>query len=120
MAAMSMFRLHKRIVVTIAGLAFLLCQGAALAQACLTMPQGAAGAATQQPCHGSGNESSVQGSCQYVSSAVPDVPVHPAAEAPALTAQVVPIAAVPGLAFDPLPFLYRPPPHSLLHCCLRN
>jgi hypothetical protein len=126
MLAMLMSRLSKRVVGAVAGIAFLLCQSAAFAQACVTMPQNPAGAAAQQPCHGSGDESSQNpatgphGGCQYVSSAVPDLPVYPATEAPAPIARAIHLAAMPVLPFALAPLRLEPPPHSILHCCLRN
>jgi hypothetical protein len=126
MAAMSVFRLQKRVAAVIAGLAFFLCQSIALAQACLTSVPGLQGAATQQPCHGAGEksdsntQSGVQGGCHYVFSAVPDVPVHAAMDTPPLTVRAAQVASVLVSLFDPPLLWVDPPPHSILHCCLRN
>ena len=127
MAAMSMFRLPKRVLATIAGIAFLLCQSVALAQACWLTAQASEGASIQQPCHGAGDESgpntqsNVQGSCHYVFSSVPDVPVHAAVETPSLVARADQAATSMLIAaFEPPSLRVEPPPHSILHCCLRN
>jgi hypothetical protein len=84
-------------------------------------------AAAMQPCHGSGDQSgsssdSTHGSCQYVSP-TPDsgTSVIAAADLPAITIRFDVVAAQKPLkSVEPTLLRIEPPPHSLLHCCLRN
>jgi hypothetical protein len=127
MAAMFLSRLHKRAIASIAGMAFLVCQSMALAHACMTMPGQPDAAAMQQPCHDTGGQAdsnpqpSGPGGCHYASPAVPDLPVFSAADLPAIAVRVAsPAVAVPASLFDLALLQVEPPPHSILHCCLRN
>jgi hypothetical protein len=124
---MLMSRLNKRVVAAVAGIAFLLCQSAAMAQACLTMSAPAQATAAEQPCHGaagqvdSNSQSGGQSACSFVSSAAPDLPVFSAAGSPAVIARAYTAAdAISASRFDPHLLRVEPPPHFVLHCCLRN
>lgn len=126
MPAMLMSRLNKRVVAAIAGIAFLLCQSAALAQACLMMSAPAQASAAEQPCHGEGGqaESNSQSGglsgCHFAAPATPDLPVFSPADLPVVVAHVHVADVLPAALLD-LPLLrVEPPPHSILHCCLRN
>jgi hypothetical protein len=126
MPAMLMSRLNKRLVATVAGIAFLLCQSAAMAQACLLMSTPAQAAAAEQPCHGEGGqaESNSQSGglsgCHFASPAAPELPVFSPADLPVFVARAHAADVLPAALLD-LPLLkVEPPPHSILHCCLRN
>ena len=122
---MFLTRDRRQTIAAIAGVALLLCQGMALAQACVMGSPAMDLGAASSPCHGEGDQqpSSSKGmpECQTASAAVADVPVFPISDFPALTVRAgQALAAVPvgALAFPLL--RVEPPPHSLLHCCLRN
>jgi hypothetical protein len=98
----------------------------ALAQACLTMAPQPDSGAVQQPCHGtsgqadSNPQAAGQGSCHYASPAVADLPIFSAADLPSIVARASDaIASAPASRLAP-PAKVEPPPHSILHCCLRN
>jgi hypothetical protein len=127
MPAMLMSRLNKRVVAAIAGIAFLLCQTVAMAQACLTMSAPEQASASQKPCHGEGEQAESnsqcggQGSCQFASPTAPELPVFSPADLPVVVARAYAAAvAVPDSLFDSPLLRVEPPPHSILHCCLRN
>src|SRR5688572_8842752 len=124
---MLMSRLNKRIVAAVAGIAFLLCQSMAIARACVTMPTPAQTTAAEQPCHGGGgqadsnSQSGGQSTCNFASSAAPELPVFSTAGLPVVIARAYTAAeAVSASLFDPPLLRVEPPPHSILHCCLRN
>ena len=122
---MFLTRARRQAVAAIAGVALLLCQGMALAQACLTKLPAMDMSAASAPCHGGGDQqpspSTSMPECQTASAAVPDVPIFPITDLPALTVRYGEIqASVPAAALE-FPLLrVEPPPHSILHCCLRN
>jgi hypothetical protein len=118
-------RARKRVIAAFAGIALLVCQTGAFAQACLAMTPAPEAMTTQAPCHGEGGQAgssapaSSETGCHPASPAVPDAPVLAAMDdAPVLVVRVAEIA-VPALAFESL-LRVEPPPHSILHCCLRN
>lgn len=124
---MFMSRVQKRAVVVIAGMAFVLCQSAAIAQACLTMAPQPDAVATQQPCHGmpdqsgSQTDTGIQGGCQYASSALSGLDVFATTDLPAITVRIDRIIAVADSALPAEPPLLRieSPPLLVLHSRLR-
>lgn len=124
---MLMSRLSKRVVAAVAGIALLLCQSVAMARACVAMPTPTQAAAAEQPCHGdagqadSNSQFGGQSRCSFASSAAPDLPVFSTASLPVVIARAYTVAdAISGSLFDPPLLRVEPPPHSILHCCLRN
>lgn len=111
----------------VAAVALLLCQSAALAQACgMGVAQQDTGV-VQQSCHGGGEQQESQSPAgasdcsHYASLSLPNLPLFSVMDLPALTVRVEPAVAVIGsAALEPLESGLRPPPHSILHCCLRN
>jgi hypothetical protein len=126
MPAMLMSRLNKRVVTAIAGIAFLLCQSAAMAQACLSTSAPVQANAAQQPCHGGSEQtdssapSGGQSSCHFASPAAPELPVFSPADLPVVVAHTHPADLLPAAPLDRPLARIEPPPHSILHCCLRN
>ena len=124
---MRLSRPAKRCLATLAAVVMVLCQTISLAHACAAGVS-QAGDAVAMLCHDSGGEaesgkSGTAGhSCQYVSAtadskqyvmAATDLPVI-VIRFDAGTPQQLPNYMVPAL------LRIEPPPHSILHCCLRN
>jgi hypothetical protein len=124
---MRLFTLKKRLLATIAAVVMLLCQTMSFANACASgVPQAEAAAAP--PCHDStgqaesGGSSSTSTCCDSVSPTADSlISVIAATDLPAITIRFHPVSQKPSPRYL-VPALLRiePPPHSLLHCCLRN
>jgi|SRR5688500_17044165 hypothetical protein len=128
---MILSRPKTRMVAFLAGILFFLCQSAAAAQACFAVPQQREqphSTATQMPpCHGAGEQTGTSpegtsGSCHHLSPAPTGFHVVAMADLPAVTIHTDLIAAVaaPAMAYEPPLMRVEPPPHSIVHCCLRN
>ena len=116
--------------VTVAVL-FLACQGMAVVYARSLNAAGSGAETAQESCHDIGRQgdsntqkNTCQSNCdsQLTSSTPSSATIHAAADLPAITTHTNRIAAVADsapLAEPPL-LLVEPPPHSILHCCLRN
>jgi hypothetical protein len=123
---MFLCRVQKRVAAVITGMALLLCQGAALAQACFVVPSGSDRIVAQQPCHTAGEQPSsnthvASGSCQDSSPALSGFQFFAAADLPVVTTPVEPIVVVADSVRPGEPLLrVEPPPLAILHCCFRN
>lgn len=119
--------LGKRLVAAAAVLAMLLCQSAALAQACSGTATHPAGAATEHPCHAGADPAQQSGESAEAGCLVSS----PSPQTANLLYDVTELPAVhvsARLVDDPAPALYadapllraEPPPLRIVHCCLRN
>jgi hypothetical protein len=124
---MLLSRRIKRIVAGVAGVAYLLCYSVGIAQASSVTPRAPEKAAMPSPCHEMmGNESGPSteraGSrCHDIASLQGDHSVP--AWSPAFIISVVePFSPSVSSAapFQPPSLYVKPPPHAILHCCLRN
>jgi hypothetical protein len=124
---MQLSRSTRRLVACLIAAFMLLCQSAAIAQACLAQPVDTGAAAVEQPCHGMGNgtepdSAAVSGSCQHVSPGSSGFTVFAAADMPVgtvLVAHASAPATQPAFADASLLRVGLPPPR-ILNCCLRN
>ncbi len=123
---LTLSRSARRSVACITGVLFFLCQSAAIAQACLTMTPQPDATAVQQPCHAGGGQtdSTADGSqagCQYVSPALSGFDIFATTDLPAITISIdETVHTASAVSFEPPLLRVEPPPHSILHCCLRN
>lgn len=130
----TMFRLStsaKRFVAAGAAVLFLACQGMTVARgSSMALPQSSA-AAMQHSCHDAGwnagenkDDTGNQGRCQSqnASSNLSKANIFAATDLPAITIRFDRTMTAAESAPQAMPPLARiePPPHSLLHCCLRN
>jgi hypothetical protein len=113
----------NRVIARAASAAFVLCYVIGAAQA--SHPP-APSISTHPPCHDAGHEPAsssekgCSGTCHEVAQ-TDDFPVLDWAEPPVLVVSVVerlPVSA--ASAFQAANLRVKPPPHSLLYCCLRN
>jgi len=126
---MSLSRSLRRLVACTAAALFLACQGMGVARASLpAVAQSGAGAA-QESCHDAGREAgnqtegSCHAQCQFQNaSSTPSKIVYAATDLPAITVafdrSVTVVNSAPPVVL-PLAWI-EPPPHYILHCCLRN
>jgi len=127
---MQLPKVLRRYLAAMTALLFLACQGMAAVYA---RPAGAAvpdTAAAREPCHDISQQitsdkftSTCRANCdtQHISSTPPGAFVYAAADLPAITAlnRIVVVVDAP-LPADPPLLRIEPPPHTILHCCLRN
>ena len=119
--------LRKRITIFTAAVALLVCQSAALAQWCVPPPGASGSVAAQLPCHAAGTDSDPTGDgapavCAEASLAEQaGFLVYDPADLPAVSV-AAPDPDTTHLRPAPEPPLLRtePPPHHIVHCCLRN
>jgi hypothetical protein len=119
----------RRFVACTAAVLFLACQGMAVARASLpAVPQPGAGMA-QESCHEAGGEAgkgagdSCHAQCQFQNaSSTPSKVVYSTIDLPAIVVTFDRSVAIVNSAPPVVSWLARiePPPHSILHCCLRN
>lgn len=120
----------RRFVAGTVAVLFLACQGMAIVYSRSLDAPGSNAAAASSPCHDPGSQAgntagsySCPSDCQSLISATSPsgAGFFDVTDLPALTARLKPVAAVAGLALPDEPLLLiEPPPHSILHCCLRN
>ena len=121
-------RSFRRLVAAAAAAFFLACQGMAVAAPSSAFTQTNGGAA-QESCHDAGGESGksagdgcpAQCQIQNASSTLSKI-VYSTTDLPAITVAFDRFVAVASIAPPAASRLARiePPPHSILHCCLRN
>jgi len=108
-------------------IAMLLCYSLGIAHATYLASQPPADVTMSAPCHGMGEQShssseqdSCSGNCQAATEAA-DFLIFDWTDAPIVIVDTVPQLSVPGTArSQPNILRLKPPPHSVLHCCLRS
>jgi len=128
--SMLLSRSLRRLVASIVALAFLGCQGVALAHARSPDATGSGASKVAGSCHDAGqepgdvaNSNACQSNCQSLntSSSSSGANVYAVTDFPAIAALVEPFVQVAGLVQPDEPLLrIESPPLSILHCCLRN
>ena len=123
-------RSTKQLLVGVAASFLLLCQSAMAAQACEPMPATATERAASEPCHeGVSHSGDTSGHAQqtvcpseYASASFAKIDVPPVADFPASSVASEWVWAAIPASLNPAapPARLEPPPHSILHCCLRN
>lgn len=117
----------KRLVAAAAMLAMLLCQSAALAQACSRTAAHPDGAATEPPCHAAADTAQQSREAAEAGCLVSSPSTQPAHSLPDVT-DLPAVRVSARLVDDPAPardadaplLRTEPPPLRIVHCCLRN
>jgi len=126
---MLLSRSLRRLVACTAAVLFLACQGVGVALASFPAGSQSGAGAAQEPCHDAGRESgnrtggSCHAQCQFQNaSSTPSKVIYAATDLPAITVDFDRFVTVVNSAPPVVLPLARiePPPHYILHCCLRN
>jgi hypothetical protein len=119
--------LGKRLVAAVAMLAMLLCQSAALAQACSGTAAPPDGAAKEQPCHAGSDPAQQPGEAAEAGCLISSPSAQTATffydvtDLPAIRVSARLVDAPAQALFAAAPLLRtEPPPLRIVHCCLRN
>ena len=119
----------RRFVACTAAVLFLGCQGMAVASAPSRAFVQSGADAAHGPCHDAGGEAGKNAGdgcpaqCQFQNaSSTPSKIVYSTIDLPAIAVTFERFVAVVNSAPPPVSWLAQiePPPHSILHCCLRN
>ena len=128
-ALMVLSKSLRRFVACTAAVLFLACQGMAIASAPSSAFAQSGADAAQGPCHGVGGEAGKNAGdgcpaqCQFQNaSSAPSKIIYAATDLPAITVDFDRFVTVVNSALPVVLPLARiePPPHYILHCCLRN